>query len=147
MTAEYTKPLPVLTATNRPYWEAARRHELVLQRCTACGSWIYPISVACQSCGAQDAYAWTRVSGRGRLSSWVIYYRAFAPFEPSDLPYAVAEVELEEGVRMITRVVGTSHDRYVAGMALRAAFRAVTPAVTLVVFEPVPDEGGPNLGA
>jgi uncharacterized protein len=132
----YTKPLPIITATNRPYWEAAARHELRLQRCSACASWIYPISVACQSCGEQDAAVWTEVSGHGRLSSWVVYHRAFAPFEASDVPYAVAEVELDEGPRLISHVVGAGFDELRLGMPLRVAFRAVTPEVTLVVFEP-----------
>ncbi len=132
----YEKPLPILTATNRPHWEAAARGELLLQRCSACRSWIYPISVACQGCGAEDDYVWTPPSGRGKLSSWVVYRRAFAPFEDSDLPYAVAEVELEEGVRLISRVVNAELDEYRAGMPLQVAFLPVTDTVTLVVFEP-----------
>jgi len=132
----YARPLPIITSTNRPYWDATGRHELVLQRCCVCGSWIYPISVACQQCGTQDAYTWTRASGRGRLSSWVVYHRAFAPFQPSDVPYSVVEVELEEGMRLISHLVGLDFDEYRAGMPLHVAFRDVTPEITLVVFEP-----------
>ncbi|HEX4668459.1 MAG TPA: OB-fold domain-containing protein [Solirubrobacterales bacterium] len=134
---DYAKPLPILTATNRPYWEAAARHEFQLQRCSACRSWIYPISVVCQSCGAQDDYVWTSLSGRATLSSWAVYRRAFAPFEPADVPYAVAEVELEEGVRLVSHVVDAEIAEYRAGLALRVAFRDLTPAISLVVFAPL----------
>jgi uncharacterized protein len=138
--ADYQLPTPRLTATNRPFWEAAREHRLLLQRCS-CGEWIYPIAPICAACGAVDDYEWAAASGRARLSSWVVYHHAFEPFTDADLPYAVAEVELEEGMRMITQLVGIEVGDYAAGIELEVAFRDVTPEFTAVLFAPAAEEG------
>lgn len=128
------RPLPRITATNRPYWDAARRHELMLPRCPACGRWVYPISSLCWGCEAGEPLTWERSTGRGTVNSWVVYHRRFDPFKDSDVPYAVAEVELYEGIRLIGATEGIATDRIRAGLPVRAAFRDVTPEVTLVLF-------------
>jgi uncharacterized OB-fold protein len=128
------RPLPILTATNRPFWEATRRRELMLPRCPACDRWIYPISTLCWGCDAGEPLVWAALSGRGTVSSWVVYHRAFRPFQPSDLPYAVLEVELEEGPRMIGAAEGLAIEDIHAGLAVRAAFRDADEEFTLVVF-------------
>jgi uncharacterized OB-fold protein len=143
-TADYRLPTPLLTATNRPYWEAAREHRFLLQRCRSCASWIYPISVACQSCGGVDDYDWTAPSGRATLSSWVIYHHAFDPFEQADVPYPVAEVELAEGMRMVTQLVGIEPEGYREDLELVVAFRDVTPEFTAVVFTPSDTDAVPE---
>jgi uncharacterized OB-fold protein len=133
---DYRKPKPLLTATNRPYWEAAREHRFHLQRCRSCAAWIYPISVACQACGTVDDYEWTAPSGRAKLSSWVVYHHAFDPFEAADVPYPVAEVELEEGMRLVTQLVGVELDGYRVGLELVVDFRDVAADFTAIVFAP-----------
>jgi uncharacterized OB-fold protein len=128
-------PGPVITSTNRPYWDAARRGEFQLPRCMNCQEWIYPFSNVCHACGTFESLDWVAASGRGKLSSWVVYRRAFAPFVAADVPYAIAEVELDEGPRLISSIVN-SVGRFTSDMRLRVAFRPVTNDLTLVVFEP-----------
>jgi uncharacterized protein len=128
------RPLPRITATNRPYWDATRRHELMLPRCTACGRWVYHISSLCWGCEAGEPLAWERLSGRGTVNSWVVYHRRFDPFKESDVPYAVVEVELTEGIRLIGATEGLAPEDIRAGLPVRVAFRDVTPEVTLVLF-------------
>jgi uncharacterized OB-fold protein len=132
-TTGYAKPLPVITPLNEPFWRAAREHELHLQRCERCGALVWPISVVCQACWSRSL-AWTRLSGRGRLSSWIVYHRAFHPAFADDVPYHVAEVELEEGPRLVSSIVGTEVDRFRHHMPLDAVFDDVTDAVTLIRF-------------
>jgi uncharacterized OB-fold protein len=96
---------PTPTPETAPYWAAATAGRLSIQRCRACGRhYFYPRSF-CPRCQSDDV-EWTDVSGRGRLISYVINYRPFPP-TGHDAPQVIALVELEEGVRMLTNIVGS----------------------------------------
>src|SRR5208337_1493634 len=80
--SEYYKPLPKPSPTSRPFWEAARRHELTLQRCGACRAFIYYPRDRCSKCFS-DQLAWERVSGRGKVYSFTVVRPASSPpFSP-----------------------------------------------------------------
>lgn len=96
-------PKPEITELNRPYWDALRLGHLVVQRC-ACGHVWLPARRECPSC-LQPGATWQRVSGRGRLHSWVVYHTAYHPAFANRLPYAVALVELDEGPRLLAGVI------------------------------------------
>lgn len=129
----YAKPLPQITERNRPFWEAAKRHELRLPRCKECRSWVFPIAPMCQQCWSEDL-AWERCSGRGTVSSWVVYHRAFDPSFAEDVPYAVVQVDLEEGVRFISNLVDIAPNQINAGLQVEAVFDDVTPEISLIKF-------------
>jgi uncharacterized OB-fold protein len=131
--SEYIKPLPKPTPTSRPFWEAAKRHELVLQRCDACARFIYYPRPRCPYCFA-DRLSWRRVSGRGAVYSFTIVRRASSRAF-ADGPYVLAVVELQEGVRMTTNIVAPPETVQV-GMPVQAFFDDVTPEHTLVKFKP-----------
>ncbi len=96
---------PTPTPDTRPFWQAAKEGRLVVQRCRSCGPhYFYPRS-GCPHCGSTDV-EWSEVSGHGRLVSYVINYRPMAPADP-DTAQIIALVELDEGVRMLTNIVGT----------------------------------------
>lgn len=128
----YTKPLPNLTPVNRPFWEGTKRREVLIQRCRKCENWIYPISPVCPTCWSEE-YDWTRLSGKGNISSWTVYYQSFHPGF-TELPYAVIQVDLEEGMRFISNPVDIAPDELRAGMPVEATFDDVTPEITLVKF-------------
>lgn len=98
------KAAPRPTPETAPYWEAANRRELRIQYCNPCGSHYFYPRAACPRCGSTDV-TWVAVSGRARLHTYVINHRAAPGFE-EDAPYAIAVVELEEGPRMMTNIVG-----------------------------------------
>jgi len=131
--SEYLKPLPKPTATSRPFWEAARRHELMLQRCGRCGAFIYYPRDRCPLCFA-DRLEWQHVSGRGTVYSYTVVRRA-ASRAFRDAPYVLAIVELEEGPRITTNIVAPP-DQVRIGMAVNVFFDDVTPEHTLVKFKP-----------
>lgn len=131
--AEYRKPLPVITPLNGPFWEAARKGELRLQRCLDCGQVWFPIGPVCPECWS-ERFEWALMSGRGKLSNWVIYRQAFHDAYRDELPYNVAEVDLEEGPRLMTNIVGVRNEELVYGMPVEVHFDPVTPEVTLVKF-------------
>ena len=132
----YRKPLPVPDAISAPYWEACRRHELILQRCAACGSFRFPPASMCSSCGSRKA-EWQRASGRGRVYSWnVVVHPIPRDVYAHDVPYVVALVELDEGVRIPTNIVDCDPHRLEADMPVEVVFDDVTDAVTLPKYRP-----------
>jgi uncharacterized OB-fold protein len=67
--AEYTKPLPVIEPWNAPYWQAAKRHEFMAQRCRTCGYTHLPPGPVCTNC-LSDEQDWVRLSGKGKIYSY-----------------------------------------------------------------------------
>lgn len=99
-----TMPTVVRDGDTTEYWEGIDRGELRLQQCVDCGRNIfYPRSV-CPHC-MSDRLRWITATGRGRIYSYTVVHRSFGPFA-DQAPFVVAIVELEEGVRMMTRIVG-----------------------------------------
>ena len=120
-----TRPVPVPTPETAHYWEGTARGELLLQRCRACSSTYFPPQPFCPACSNADVEV-VRASGRGTLHGYVITHRAAPGFEA---PYVIAVVELEEGPRLLTNLLGVAPEPEVL----------VLDAPVEVVFEPVGD--------
>lgn len=136
MPEDYKAPLPNPTPESRPFWEGAKRHELRLQRCGGCGeAFFYPRN-ACPHCLSGDL-EWFTASGRGRLHTFVIVHRGLK-VTPLALPYVLAMIELEEGPRMMSNLVGVEPDpaRIRCDMPVVVEWADVTPDVTLPRFRP-----------
>ncbi|MDB5820951.1 MAG: hypothetical protein JWQ11_4591 [Rhizobacter sp.] len=117
------KAQPVPTPATEPYWEGARRGELMLQRCETTGRhFLYPRKSS--PFVTQGEVSWVRASGRGRLYSYVISHIA-APGWAEDVPYVIAIVELEEGVRMMSNLLDVAPDpqALVLDMPLEVVFQ------------------------
>lgn len=99
-----SQPEIVETAINAPYWSALRQGRLDYQHCRRCGHDWLPARAHCPACLDTDS-EWRAASGSGRLVSWVVYHRAYAPHLAARLPYNVAIVELAEGPRLLTSIV------------------------------------------
>lgn len=127
--------LPVLYPEERPYWDAAREGRLVLPKCGRCGRFWYPVGPVCPRC-LGDRYDWAEVSGEGTVSSFVIYHKAWAPWLADRVPYAVVQVELAEGPRLTTNLLGVEPRSVRIGMPVQACFEQITEEVTLVQFRP-----------
>ena len=132
--AEGTRPLPVPTPETRHFWEGTRAGELRLQRCDACRHTYFPPRPFCPKCASRKVSV-VNASGKARLHSYVIHYRPAPGFTP---PYAIAVVELDEGPRMMTNIVGCPQtpEALVLDMPLEAAFEKQTEQITLAVFKP-----------
>lgn len=130
-----TTPLPDITPESRPYWEGCRRHELLLQRCGACGALQHYPRGVCATCWSADL-AWQRSSGRGTVWTFTVVHRSQAPGFKDALPYVLAYVELEEGVQMLTNLVGCDPARVAIGMPVEVTFEDVTPEVSIPRFRP-----------
>jgi len=135
--SEYTKPLPTITDDNRGFWEGCKNNQLRMQKCGACGHVRYPISHVCPDCLSYD-FEWTTLSGRGEVFSYVVFYQRYHKAFAEDLPYNVALVQLEEGPRMYSNIVGVDSsdgDAVKVGDKIEVVFDAVTPEVTIPKFK------------
>jgi uncharacterized OB-fold protein len=131
----YTRPIPQADDESREFYEGARRHELILMRCRNCGAWRLPSRPRCPDCWSTDT-AWERASGRGTLYSFGIMHQKFPGFA-EEVPYQYAIVELEEGPRIVSNVIGVADDELRVDMPLVAYFDDISDDTTLVRFTKV----------
>jgi hypothetical protein len=116
------KPAPKPTPETEHYWAGTKLGELRIQRCNACAqAYFYP-RPSCPHCSSSDV-SWVRASGQARLHTYLISHRP-APGFADDVPDAIAVVELEEGPRMMTNIVGVANtpEDLVLDMALEVDF-------------------------
>lgn len=125
------RPRPVINRDNQGFWDGVREHKLLIQRCTACATLRFPWLPGCNTCGSPD---WDTVeaSGAGTVFSYVVMHHP--PFPAFDPPYAVALVELAEGVRMVSNITGVPYDKVRIGLPVRLEFLRVDEELELPVF-------------
>jgi len=132
---EYRKPLPIPSRLSEPFWAACKNHELKIQRCGSCRAFRFPPAILCPECLSREV-SWEKVSGRGKVFSFVVYRRLYHPGFEADLPYTVAVIELEEGARLLSNVIGIPPEQVTCDMPVEVVFEDVTPEVTLPKFRP-----------
>jgi uncharacterized OB-fold protein len=113
------RPRPVVNRDNAGYWDGIRDHRLLIQRCAGCGTLRLPWLPGCDACGA-GGWDTVQAGGEGVVFSYVVMHHP--PFPAFDPPYAVALVELAEGVRVLGNVVGVPYDKVRIGMPVRLEF-------------------------
>jgi uncharacterized protein len=133
--AEYLKQTPAPTASDKPFWEAARRHILTAYHCHKCGAW-YSQPTDCLKCD-KSQMGWDPVSGKGRLYTFGIYHQLYHPAWKGDIPYNVACVQLDEGPIMLTNIVNCKNEDLYVDMPVEVVFDDITPEFSLPKFTPV----------
>jgi uncharacterized OB-fold protein len=125
-------PVPVPDDLTLPYWEGARRHELVIQRCTSCGTYIHPPRVACRVCQSLDLDR-VALSPRGTIYSYTVCHVAFVPGFEDDLPtiLVLVSLDVEPRVRIATALLNCKPENVRVGMPVELVYRDVTDATTL----------------
>ncbi len=136
MSETYAKPLPRLSAANTPYLEAAREGRLVVQRCQSCGKSRFPAASLCSHCLSPEA-EWITASGKGTVWSFCFFHRQYFKGFEAEIPYNVVLVQLDEGPRLYSNLLGVAKPDIRVGMRVKAHFDAVTDEVTLVKFVPL----------
>jgi len=128
-------PAPAADWETRAYWEGAARGELVLQRCGACGAVQHRPRALCVSCFAGEICHFV-ASGRGRVHTFTVTRQNQAPGFAKACPYVLAYVELEEGPRLLTNVVGCDPAEVRIGMPVVVEFAATDGEFPVPVFRP-----------
>lgn len=143
-TERLPRPGFVSVQTTVPYWEAAAEGTLLLQRCKPAGHLQhYPRSI-CATCWSEDL-AWQPASGRGAVWAFTVVHMSGHAAWRDEVPYTLALVELEEGPRLMTNVVGVDPESVHVGMAVElAAEHDTSGPQPLLQFSPVrPAESSP----
>jgi len=128
------RPRPSMTDDTRFFWEGVAEGRLLIQRCSDCGRLRHPPGPACPSC---HSFAWEtqQASGRGSVYSFVRFHHPQVP--PFESPNLIVLVELEEGTRLISNLVGVEPDQVEVGMPVQVDFRQVDPELQLPLFRPI----------
>jgi hypothetical protein len=124
---------PSMTPDTQFFWDAVREHRLVIQRCTGCGALRHPPRPMCPQCRSLE---WDTVesSGRGTVYSFVIPHHPPLPWFPE--PYVVALVDLEEGTRIVSNVVGIVPEAVTMGLPVQVHFEHFDGDLVLPLFVP-----------
>jgi uncharacterized protein len=131
------KPLPLPDDRSEGFWQAAAEHVLALQRCDSCGRFAHPPVVVCPRClSVEAAFTFVPVDGQGRLATWTVMRDAFLPGFKEDIPWIIAEVELDEpaGVRLLARLQADVDTPLAIGLPVETVFEDVAPGVALPVL-------------
>jgi uncharacterized protein len=130
------RPLPDASARMAPFWSAARRSVLVIQRCSTCGRHRFPATELCSSCLSSDV-EWVEASGDAELFSFVVVHHALDPYFAGRAPYLVADVKLAEGPHMTTTLVDCMPSDARIGAPLVVRFERASDEFYLPVFRRV----------
>ena len=135
-----SKPVPVPDEASRPFFDGARRGVLLLRRCCACGTLMSPTGglgtplrprcIACFSASLE----WAPAGGRGTLYSFALMHQVYDPAFADEVPYNIAVVELDEGVRITANVVACANEELRIGMPLVVTFEQVSEEVAIPKF-------------
>ncbi len=131
--AEEVKLIPQVTRELKPFFDAARNHQLAVQKCDICGKLRFPAAPLCLACDSPKS-SWVTVSGRGKIFSFTVMHRAYHPAFKA--PYALAVIELDEGVKITSNVVGIEPAKVKCGMPVEVMFDKLSDEVTLPRFRP-----------
>lgn len=127
---------PSSTPLSEPFWEATRSKQLLVQRCTECNGVVWYPRDRCTSC-LSDQLQWVEASGRGEVHTFNVMRKPGNPMMADLTPYVIALVELEEGHRMATNVVGCEPEDVHCGMAVEVTWEVeLSDGRRLPVFRP-----------
>jgi uncharacterized OB-fold protein len=129
------KPLPRPEGLDIEFFEHCAKGRLCFQRCRSCGQWRHIPRLMCAACGSPE-WEWSQSSGRGRIFSWTVTHQAMHPAFAADVPYVVALVELEEGVRMVTGLRGIEPAELALDLPVVVSFEDAGEGVLLPYFRP-----------
>lgn len=128
------RQIPVPTPETAHFWEGTKAGKIRLQKCVSCEAVYFPPRPFCPRCNSTDISVF-EASGRGRIHTFIISNFRSPGFEP---PYSIAVVQLEEGPRMLTNIVGCEQnsDAIQMEMPVEAVFEPVSEDINLVMFKP-----------
>lgn len=132
---EYKKPLPEINPWSIAFWDGAKQHRLLIQECKDCGEKIFYPRKMCPQCWSQRL-SWAEASGRGKIFSYSVTLTGVEEKFVEDLPFVLALVDLEEGVRMMTNIVNCPPENVSIGMDVEVVFEDVTEDISIPKWQP-----------
>ena len=127
---------PPASEVAKPFWDATREERFVLQWCADCGKAIFYPREVCPSCLRSEGLEWRDASGTGVVYAVSVQHAPQMPMPAYAAPYAVAVVELAEGVRMLSTIVGTDPESVTVGQAVTVTWEPLSDGRNLPLFQP-----------
>ena len=123
MSAPETTPRPAIpmTEVSQGFWDAAKEGRLAIQRCTSCGVLRHYPQLRCPECHA-EGFDWQTVAGTGHVHSYTVAHRAFHPAWQGHVPYVIATIELDEGVRLVCDLLDADPEAIAIDQRVAARF-------------------------
>ncbi len=135
MTSEYIKPIPIIQTWTEQFWKAAKEHKLLIQVCEDCQTRIFYPKKVCPECWSSNL-TWEEASGKGKVYSFSVMQDMVEPKFWADIPYVLAMVDLEEGIRLMTRIVACDPEAVEIDMEVEVVFEDITKDCALPFFKP-----------
>lgn len=131
------RPIPKPTPETQEYWDGARRGEFRIQRCRSCGRAYFFPRPFCPNCSSKDV-EWFTATGKGTLYSYVISYRPAYGFDDFT-PYVIAVVQLDEGPRMMTNIIGVEPkpENLPVDLAVEVTWEQLDDDISIPLFRPI----------
>lgn len=127
------RPLPQSTRITQPYWDAARQNRLVVQQCGCCKTRQFYPREFCTAC-LSDSLEWIDCGGGGTVYTYTINRRPSNAALSEKVPYVVAMIDLDEGVRMMANIIDSPAEAVRIGSRVRVCFEQVSEDITLPQF-------------
>jgi len=128
------RPLAPRDAFHAPHFKAGREGRLLIQSCPSCGHRQFYPRALCVACGATPE--WSEASGRGTVYTYTVIRQMLVPPFKNDIPYVVAMVDLEEGVRLMGNVLSCPPDDVYIGMPVEVCFVALDDETAFPQWRP-----------
>jgi uncharacterized protein len=122
-----------IDSDSQAYWEGLAQGELRIQRCANCSRHVFYPRALCPHCHS-DQLSWVTATGNGTIYSYTVAHQAYGS-HADEVPFIIAIVELEEGVRMMTRIVNSSREQVVVGAQVHVTFYPAGEGITLPYFQ------------
>ena len=133
--SEYKKPLPVTQPWSQEFWKGTKQRKFLIQHCNDCGKNIFYPRKFCPECWSSNL-GWIESKGKGNLHSYTITMYGVEEKFAEDLPFVLALVDLDEGIRVMSRVVNCEHEDIKCDMPVEVVFEDITEEFTLFYFQP-----------
>jgi|TARA_B110000014_G_scaffold140604_1_gene97515 uncharacterized protein len=134
---EYQKPLPDFRPETKPFWDGTKNHKLLLPKCKDTGKvFFYPRAISPFPGSVNMDFDWVESSGKGKVWTFSVHYMGPTRAYKGET-YVVAMIELDDGVKMMSNVVGIDPEEVKIGMEVEVVFEDATDEVTFAKFKPV----------
>jgi uncharacterized protein len=133
---ETLKPIPPIQPWTRPFWQATREGKLMIQQCQSCGRNVFYPRLSCPFCFS-DRLDWIESSGKGKVYTFSAVRNNAPSAFMADMPFVIAIVRLDEGVQMMTNIIGCDPAQVYCEMPVTVVFEKLNDEITLPKFKPL----------
>lgn len=127
-----SRPRPLIDDDNRVFWEELKNHKFMLQHCNDCQKFIFYPRIICPHCYSENI-SWKETNGQGKIESYTVVHRAMPPFK-DEVPYVVGIIQLNEGVKMMSRIINKSEEVAI-GKNVSVVYQNIEEDLTLPYFQ------------